>query len=116
MKSRRKQRSAFAVCINNVGYEASLEVGKLYRVVPDEEAASHEYSRVIDESGEDYGYSLSHFFSIAVPKALEKALAPATAFQAEDAVQVRSARGSRKRFKQTVSKLSTAKSRATDRL
>jgi hypothetical protein len=44
----------FAVCIDNKGYEASLEIGKLYRVMPDDEAASHGYIRVIDESGEDY--------------------------------------------------------------
>jgi len=104
------------VCVNNKGYEASLEAGKLYRVIPDDEAASHGYIRVIDESGEDYGYSVSRFFSIAVPKALEKALAPTTALQAEDALQVRSARGSRKKFKQTLSKVSKAKPRATDRV
>lgn len=63
MKSEGNQRSEFAVCINNIGYEASLEVGKLYSVVPDEEAASHGYSRVIDESGEDYGYSANRFQS-----------------------------------------------------
>lgn len=70
MKSEGNQRSEFAVCINNKGYEASLEVGKLYRLVPDEEAASHGYSRVIDESGEDYGYSANRFFPIEVPLAL----------------------------------------------
>jgi hypothetical protein len=53
MKSKGKQEARFAVCINNKGYEASLEAGKLYRLVPDEEAASHGYSRVVDESGED---------------------------------------------------------------
>jgi len=36
--------------------------------------------------------------------------------QAEDALQVRSARGSRKKFKQTLSKVSKAKPRATDRV
>ena len=74
MKSDGNQQSKFAVCINNVGYEASLEVGKLYRIVHDEEAASHGYSRVIDESGEDYGYSANRFSPIEVPLALQKAL------------------------------------------
>src|SRR6266404_4530519 len=106
MKRRGKQETQFAVCINNEGYEASLEAGKLYRVIPDDEAASHGYIRVIDESGEDYGYSVSRFFPIEVPKELEKALASANALQAEDVVQVRSARGSRKKFKQTLSKVS----------
>ena len=79
MKGKGKQNTHFAVCINNLGYEASLEVGKLYRVVPDEEAASRSYIRVIDESGEDYGYSASRFFPIEVPLALQRALKLPTA-------------------------------------
>ncbi len=64
----------FAVCINNEGYPSSLEVGKLYRILPDDEATSHGYIRVIDESGEDYGYSNDRFFQIELPEALEKTL------------------------------------------
>ncbi|HLG14807.1 MAG TPA: hypothetical protein VJH03_09950 [Blastocatellia bacterium] len=74
MKRRGKQETHFAVCVNNKGYEVSLEAGKLYRVIRDDEAASHGYIRVIDESGEDYGYSASRFFPIELPQALEKAL------------------------------------------
>ena len=43
------QTLQFALCLDNEGYPASLEVGKLYRVVPDEEAAAHGYVRIIDE-------------------------------------------------------------------
>ena len=64
----------FAVCVNNEGYPSSLEVGKLYRILPDDEATSHGYLRVIDESGEDYGYSNDRFFEIELPEALEKTL------------------------------------------
>ena len=67
----------FAICINNKGYKASLEIGKLYRILPDDEAAFHGYIRVIDESGEDYGYSSERFYPIKVPEALEKALSVA---------------------------------------
>ena len=74
MKKRKKPQAGFAVCIKNKGYEASLEIGKLYRVIPDDEAASHGYIRVIDESGEDYGYSVSRFFPVQLPQALEKVL------------------------------------------
>jgi hypothetical protein len=74
MKSDGNQQSKFAVCINNVGYEASLEVGKLYRVISDDDAFSHGYIRVIDESGQDYGYSESRFFPIKISEALESAL------------------------------------------
>jgi hypothetical protein len=49
------------VCIDNAGYAASLEAGKLYPVIPDDEAAKHGYIRVVDESGEDYGYSAERF-------------------------------------------------------
>ncbi|MCA9964430.1 MAG: hypothetical protein KC423_09305 [Anaerolineales bacterium] len=52
----------FAVCINNDGYEAALETGKLYQIVPDDMATSHGYLRIIDESGEDYAYALDRFF------------------------------------------------------
>src|SRR5207248_9514130 len=51
MRKRRNAAPRFAVCINNESYKASLEFGKLYRVVPDEEAAEHGYLTVIDESG-----------------------------------------------------------------
>jgi hypothetical protein len=46
----------FVVCINNQDYPASLEVRKIYQVIPDNRAAEHQYIRVIDESGEDYLY------------------------------------------------------------
>ncbi|MDP2606660.1 MAG: hypothetical protein Q8S00_29325 [Deltaproteobacteria bacterium] len=74
MKKKAKQEVYFAVCINNKGYEASLEAGKLYRIVPDEEAESHGYLRVVDESREDYGYSADRFFRLEVPRPLERAL------------------------------------------
>ena len=35
-EERAKREIYFAVCINNKKYEASLELGKLYRVIPDE--------------------------------------------------------------------------------
>ncbi|MBI4523579.1 MAG: hypothetical protein HY695_07190 [Deltaproteobacteria bacterium] len=74
MKKRAKQEICFAVCINNKRYEASLEVGKLYRVIPDKEAESHGYLRVVDESGDDYGYSADRFFPLEVPRPLERVL------------------------------------------
>jgi hypothetical protein len=104
------------VCVNNKGYEASLEARKLYRVIPDNEAASHGYIRVIDESGEDYGYSASRFFPIEVPQALEKALISPNEFLTEDLVQVRGARGRRKKFDRALSRVSKTKPHKADRL
>jgi hypothetical protein len=74
MKRKAIKAAHFAVCINNEGYQASLEVGKLYRVIPDAEAASHGYIRIVDESGEDYGYTAERFFPLDVPQALADAL------------------------------------------
>ena len=74
MKKRTRVQVRFAVCIKNKGYEASLEIGKLYRMVPDQEAARRGYLRIVDESGEDYGYSAERFFAVDLPKPLEKAL------------------------------------------
>ena len=54
---RKRQRSIemrFVICVDNHGHEASLERGKMYRVLPDREANLHRFLRVIDESGEDY--------------------------------------------------------------
>ncbi len=74
MKRSRKPEVRFAVCIKNKGYEASLEIGKLYRVLPDQDAEKHGYLRIVDESGEDYGYAARRFFAIELPKPLEKVL------------------------------------------
>ena len=74
MKRTHLSEVRFVVCVRNKGYEASLEVGKLYRVISDDEAESHGYLRIVDESGEDYGYSADRFYSIEVPKPLEKVL------------------------------------------
>lgn len=74
MRGQTGSRVRFAVCIKNKGYEASLERGKVYRLIPDAEAARHGYVRIVDESGEDYGYSADRFIAIDLPKPLEKAL------------------------------------------
>lgn len=68
----------FGLCLNNEGYAASLEVGKVYRVIPDDEAAVHSYIRVIDESGEDYAYTANRFHLIQLPIAVERALLSAS--------------------------------------
>ena len=64
----------FVVCIDNAGYPASLELHKIYRVVPDADAEADGDLRVVDESGEDYLYPASQFAAIEVPRAVEKSL------------------------------------------
>ena len=56
------QNNTFAICLNNEGYAASLEVGKAYRVIPDQEATAHGYIRMADESGEDYTFDAARFY------------------------------------------------------
>jgi hypothetical protein len=60
-------KTRFAVCVDNSEYPASLEVHKIYRVVPDNDAEQSGQVRVIDESGEDYLYSSRYFVVIDVP-------------------------------------------------
>ena len=54
MKKKNESTLQLVVCINNKDYPASLELHKIYRVVPDEDAAADDDLRVINESGEDY--------------------------------------------------------------
>ncbi|HET6568788.1 MAG TPA: hypothetical protein VFG50_12550 [Rhodothermales bacterium] len=68
------QSKKYAICINNDGYPASLERRKIYEVITDLEAASHGMLRIIDESGEDYLYSASHFVLTTLPESVERAL------------------------------------------
>ena len=78
MNTKENQFLQFGICLNNEGYAASLQVGKVYRVIPDDEAAAHGYVSVIDESGEDYAYTVNRFHLIQLPVAVEKALLSAS--------------------------------------
>ena len=78
MKERGDQPLEFALCLDNDGYPASLEVGKLYRMLPDEEAAAHGYIRIIDESGEDYAFTSDRFHLVQLPHAVGQALLDAS--------------------------------------
>ena len=74
MKKAKKQSAHFVVCLNNDGYKASLEVGKLYRFIPDKEAEEEGLIRVVDESGEDYAFDADRFHPVNLPATVEKVL------------------------------------------
>jgi hypothetical protein len=74
MKQQKRSALKFVVCINNADYPASLELHKIYRVLPDEDAAVDGDIRVVDESGEDYLYPGEWFVPIELPQAVEKSL------------------------------------------
>ena len=72
------QERSFVVCVRNEGYEASLELHKIYRVLPDPDAEKEGDIRVVDESGEDYLYPVDWFVPIEVPDAVQASLSEAS--------------------------------------
>lgn len=60
----------YAVCLENKGYEASLQLGILYEIVFDKEAESEDMIRVIDEDGEDYLFEAKLFYPLILPSDL----------------------------------------------
>lgn len=73
-KPRRRSAAEFVVCIRNSGYPASLELHKIYRVVPDEEAILEGDLRIVDESGEDYLYPAEWFAPVELPRRVKTSL------------------------------------------
>jgi hypothetical protein len=59
----------FALCIDNAGNEASLILGKVYRIVLDAKAAKDRLVRIIDESGKTtFSTRISLCLSISQPR------------------------------------------------
>jgi hypothetical protein len=63
----------FAVCLA-VSEDEDLEVGKVYRILPDAKAGEVDCLRVIDESGEDYLYPAKHFMVLDLPESARERL------------------------------------------
>ena len=74
MRSKRKTTIRFAVCVDNSEYSASLELHKIYRVLPDEDAAVDGDHRVVNESGEDYLYPAEYFVMVELPQEVRESL------------------------------------------
>jgi hypothetical protein len=72
-RGRRGRANGYVMCIDNQGYPASLEVGKVYRVLPGDAGLAN-WIRVIDESGEDYLYPAKRFVPMTVPPRGRRAL------------------------------------------
>ncbi len=68
----------FAVCVDNDGYEGSLERNKIYVVLTDKDAERDGDLRIVDESGEDYLFSADRFVAIDVPAAVKASLLKAS--------------------------------------
>ena len=65
---------SYVLCIDNGGYPESLEVCKVYLVMPDKRAAANDYLRVIDETGQDYLYPAKYFAPIELSPEVAKIL------------------------------------------
>jgi hypothetical protein len=70
--TKKRGKMQYVVCIKNEDYPASLELLKLYPVLPDRAAEKTGLRRIIDESGEDYLYPEDYFVDIKLPSAVEK--------------------------------------------
>ena len=64
----------FALCLENAGNEASLILGKIYRILPDARAAKDNLVRIVDESGDDYLFEKRQFAFVDFPQAVRKKL------------------------------------------
>lgn len=71
---RNQTRAHFVVCLDNTGYDASLDVRKIYRVLADSKGEKLGMLRVVDESGEDYLYPKKLFAIIELSPAIRRKL------------------------------------------
>ena len=64
----------YAICVYNKGYWASLEVRKVYLMLPDDSERDLGLICVIDESGEDYLYPEDWFAPVELTEEAERAV------------------------------------------
>jgi hypothetical protein len=62
------------ICLDNAGYEVSLERRKIYVALSDTKAERTGYFRIIDESGEDYLYPVQRFVAAELPVSTRRAV------------------------------------------
>ena len=69
-----RRAGGYVVCIDNRGYPASLEKGKVYRVCRDLKGDLPGWLRIVDESGEDYLYPEKRFSPVKLTRQAARAL------------------------------------------
>ena len=62
------------ICLDNAGYEVSLERRKIYVALPDIKAERLGHLRIVDESGADYLYPCERFVSAELPLSTRRAV------------------------------------------
>jgi hypothetical protein len=55
-------------CIANGGYEASLTLRRVYKVIPDEDAAAHKMVKIMDDTGGEYWFPSRAFVPVELTK------------------------------------------------
>jgi hypothetical protein len=73
-----KVSKKLVICLDNSGYEVSLERRKIYVAIPDPRAERLGQIRIVDESGEDYLYPEKSFVPADLPQATRRAVLQAT--------------------------------------
>jgi len=56
--------------VDNTDYKAALIPGRVYRIIPDPQAAKDDLVRIVDKSGEDYLYHKAHFVFVDFLRAI----------------------------------------------
>jgi hypothetical protein len=69
-----KTAKKLVICLDNDGYEVSLERRKIYVAIPDARAEKLGQVRIIDESGGDYLYPKDSFVEVALPQPVRRAV------------------------------------------
>lgn len=72
--SMKSMKNEFVICVKNGDYPASLELRKLYPVLPDPTAEARRLMRVVDESGEDYLYPANYFVAVKLEEPARRAV------------------------------------------
>jgi hypothetical protein len=62
------------ICLDNTGYEVSLERRKIYVALSDTKTERTGYLRIIDESGENYLYPAQRFVAAELPVSTRRAV------------------------------------------
>ena len=68
MSTRTATPAEYVVCVENADYSVSLELHKIYRTLPDNDALAAGDLHIVDESGEGYLYPADAFVRISLPE------------------------------------------------
>jgi hypothetical protein len=69
-----RAKTRLVICLDNSGYEVSLERRKIYVALHDARAERLGHLRIVDESGDDYLYPLERFVPADLPLATRRAV------------------------------------------